>query len=69
MDPTGWVIDAIAGETKDILLAGHFPHLPRLLTRLITGEADAAAGQFPLNGMVALDTSGERWVECWRLKP
>jgi phosphohistidine phosphatase len=69
MDPTGWIIDAIAGETKDILLAGHFPHLPRLLARLVTGDADAAHGQFPLNGMVALETNGERWVECWRVKP
>lgn len=66
-DPTGWILDAIAGETKDILLAGHFPHLPRLLARLVTGDPDAAPGQFPLNGMVALEASGERWIERWRI--
>lgn len=66
-DPTDWIIDVITGEAKDILLAGHFPHLPRLLARLVTGDADAAAGQFPLNGMVALETRNERWMECWRL--
>ena len=66
-DPTGWIIDVMAGETRDILLTGHFPHLPRLLARLVTGDPDAAAGQFPMNGMIALETDGERWVECWRI--
>ena len=68
-DPTNWIVDSIAGETKHILLAGHFPHLPRLLGRLVTGNPDADPGQFPLNGVVALEYVDTRWVERWRLQP
>lgn len=68
-DPTGWILDAIAGEARSIMLAGHFPHLPRLLARLISGDADAAPADFPLNGIVVVAAAGERWVEKWRLAP
>jgi phosphohistidine phosphatase len=68
-DPTNWIIDSIAGETTHILLAGHFPHLPRLLGRLVTGNPDAAPGQFPLNGVVALEHVDGKWLERWRLQP
>ncbi len=40
-DPTNWILDSLEGETKHILLAGHFPHLPRVLGRLTTGNPDA----------------------------
>ena len=68
-DPTNWIADSIAGEAKDILLAGHFPHLPRLLGRLITGNPDAEPVEFPLNGIVALENVDGTWMERWRLKP
>lgn len=68
-DPTNWIVDSIAGETKHILLAGHFPHLPRLLGRLMAGNPDADPGPFPLNGVVALEQVDGKWVERWRLQP
>jgi len=68
-DPTGWIVDAIAGETRHIMLAGHFPHLPRLLGRLLTGDAEAGPTEFPLNGIVALEETSGRWVEKWRMAP
>jgi phosphohistidine phosphatase len=68
-DPTGWIIDAIAGETRDVMLVGHFPHLPRLLARLLTGDPEASPAEFPLNGIVALEQNSGAWVEKWRLKP
>ncbi|HTG90345.1 MAG TPA: hypothetical protein VL914_09110 [Vicinamibacterales bacterium] len=68
-DPTGWIVDAIAGEDRHIMLAGHFPYLPRLLGRLQTGMADAMPADFPLNGVVALEQVEGRWVERWRLRP
>ena len=51
------------------MLAGHFPHLPRLLGRLLTGDAEAGPADFPLNGIVALEELEGKWVERWRLEP
>ncbi len=68
-DPTGWIMDAIAGETRDVMLAGHFPHLPRLLGCLVAGDPEAGPKEFPLNGIVALEESSGRWIEKWRLAP
>ena len=68
-DPINWIVDAMAGETRHVLLAGHFPHLPRLFGRLVTGGVDADPGDFPLNGIIALEDVEGRWIERWRLKP
>jgi phosphohistidine phosphatase len=68
-DPTTWITTLIAGDSREIMLVGHFPHLPRLLGRLLSGDADAPPAEFPLNGMVALEEVDERWEERWRLKP
>ena len=66
-DPPEWMRDRLRAESRDILIAGHYPHLPRLLTLLLTGS-EAAAVHFPLNGVVALvsDDEGDTWREEWR---
>ncbi len=63
-DSPHWMRDRLRGETRDILLAGHYPHLPRLLSMLTN------ATTFPQHGVVALETEdeGETWKELWRLK-
>jgi phosphohistidine phosphatase SixA len=63
-----WIKDRLQGDTSDILIAGHYPHLPRLLSLLLTHD-DQASVLFPLHGVVALrsDDQGESWVEEWRL--
>ena len=67
-DPPQWIRDRLRGETRDILIAGHFTHLPRLLSLLVVGGE--AGVEFPINGVVALKTedAGETWREVWRLK-
>ena len=67
-DPPAWIRDRLRGETADILIAGHYPHLPRLLTLLVTGRDDASM-VFPPHGVVALQTrdEGASWEEMWRL--
>ena len=64
-DPPDWMRDRLRGETQDLALAGHFPHIDRLLQLLTRG----AAARFPLHGIVALVTEddGESWKELWRL--
>jgi phosphohistidine phosphatase len=66
-DQPQWMADELRGETRDILIAGHFPHLPRLLALLL--KEDDAAVNFPPHGVVALVTEddGVTWKEMWRL--
>jgi phosphohistidine phosphatase len=67
-DQPRWIRDRLRAETRDIMLAGHFPHLPRLLALLITGGE--AGVDFPLHGVVALvsQDEGATWRELWRLE-
>ena len=68
-DPPQWIRDRLRGESRDILIVGHFPHLQRVLALLLNAaESDV---NFPLHGAVALASSdgGERWREIWRLEP
>jgi phosphohistidine phosphatase len=64
-DPPSWIRERLRGETRDILLAGHYPHLPRLLA-ILASETES----FPQHGVVALETldEGETWKELWRLE-
>jgi phosphohistidine phosphatase len=66
-DQPEWMRDRLRGETRDILIAGHYPHLPRLVALLLGPHAEPPP--FPQNGVVALETddAGETWRELWRL--
>jgi phosphohistidine phosphatase len=68
-DPPAWMRDRLRGAARDVLIAGHFPHLPRLLALLLGGAAGSEVS-FPMHGVVALDTTGggETWEELWRLE-
>jgi phosphohistidine phosphatase len=66
-DPPWRMRDRLKGESRDMLIAGHFPHLPRLRSLLLK---DANGSQsFPLHGVVALETDddGETWRELWTI--
>lgn len=61
----------------DVMLVGHYPHLPSVFHLLCEEEINASrsAGAvprvFPQNGMVALESTADpgRWVEAFRLSP
>jgi phosphohistidine phosphatase len=67
-DPPQWMLDRLRGETRDVLIAGHFHHLPRLHALMM--GTNEASGAFPLHGVVALETldDGQAWSELWRLE-
>lgn len=67
-DPPQWIRDRLRAESRDIAIAGHFPHLPRLLALLVTGGE--AGTDFPPHGIVALETDdeGTTWREVWRVE-
>jgi phosphohistidine phosphatase len=62
-DSPQWMRDRLRGESRDVLIAGHYPHLPRLLSLLLNTEVP-----FPQHGVVALTTGddGETFSEEWR---
>jgi phosphohistidine phosphatase len=64
-DPPTWIRDRLRHQSRDILIAGHYPHLPGVLRAL-----DESADEFPPHGAVALETTdeGETWREIWRLE-
>ena len=65
-DQPEWMRDRLRGESRDILIAGHYPHLPRLLTLLAKDGPP-----LPQNGVVALVShdEGETFSEEWRRDP
>ena len=67
-DPPQWMRDRLRAESRNIAIAGHFPHLPRLLALLVSGGQGGV--DFPINGIVALvtDDEGETWREVWRIE-
>ena len=66
-DPPDWVKNTVTGETRDVMLVGHMPQFPRLLTLLVT-DRESPLLAFPLHGIVALERSGDLWEEQWRLE-
>jgi phosphohistidine phosphatase len=62
-DPPQWAVDAVTGETRDVMLVGHMPHIARLLA-LLTETAPTAP--FPLHGLVVLQEGATGWTEVWR---
>jgi phosphohistidine phosphatase len=69
-DPAIWIRETLAHEERELMLVGHMPNLPRLLTLLVTGR-EAPLLEFPLHGLVAIeiarDAAGEHIEERWRL--
>jgi phosphohistidine phosphatase len=73
-DPPEWIRDRLRGESRDTLIAGHYPHLPRLLALLLNGGPERSEARtnvsFPQNGVVVLmSEDGETFSEEWRRDP
>jgi len=62
-DPPEILRDALLAETRDLVVAGHIPHLTAWLELVAPGSET-----FPLHGAVALqsDDEGKTWKEVWR---
>jgi phosphohistidine phosphatase len=69
-DPPEWMRDRLAGEHRDVVVAGHMPHIEKLLRLLVAGRTDDRARSFPQHGCVALEPAeGSLWRELWRDEP
>src|SRR3989304_6187872 len=50
-DPPEWTKDLLAGETRDVMLVGHMPSLPRIFRLLVAGN-EGAGLEFSEHGFV-----------------
>jgi phosphohistidine phosphatase len=66
-DPPAWMYERLSGETREIMLVGHMPNLPRLLRMLLGEDPEMSTTAFPLHGMVAVEAAGDGWREAWRV--
>jgi phosphohistidine phosphatase len=66
-DPPAEILTRLDGEMREVMLVGHMPSLPRLLHVLTGGAGDEPPPPFPLHGFVALERTGDSWIEKWRL--
>ncbi len=63
-DPPEWIRDRLVGESRDVMLVGHMPSLPRILALLTAAES----AEFPHHGLIALDQIPTGWIERFRLE-
>ena len=73
IDPLDDVV-ALAGDLpkdRDEMYVGHLPFMERIVSYLITGNADSRVVVFQSGGVVRLDwdLEGERWVIGWTVFP
>ena len=64
-DPPDRIADLLLGESRDVMLVGHMPSLPRIY-ELLTRRADRPVAEFPQHGVVALTREEGGWKEVWR---
>lgn len=69
--------ESLSRATTDLMLVGHLPHLDRLASRLVSGDAGGEVFFFPECGVLCLrrrpgsenTEGGAVWEVCWMLDP
>ena len=70
LDDVKEIARQINGSRKDLLIAGHLPHLGKLVSQLVAGSDTIPIVSFQQGGVVCLER-GERdeWAISWMLVP
>jgi phosphohistidine phosphatase len=66
-DPPEWMRDRLLGEPRDLMLVGHMPNLPKVLSLLVDPRPERALLWFPPHSLVALTGDEGGWKEDFRL--
>lgn len=61
--------EAVGASPEPRLLVGHLPHLSRLASLLILGDAGKGIVAFRMGGLVCLAKSDDGWRVAWALTP
>lgn len=67
-DPAIWE-RRLAESNPDSLLVGHMPHLSRLASHLLCGDAEAGLVEFANGGVVCLHAEDGHWALKWSIPP
>jgi len=68
-DPGLW-FEHLAARNKDVMLVGHLPHLERLASLLLCGEADRRVVAFRNAGIICLEKNeASTWHLNWAFTP
>lgn len=68
-DPAPWA-ERVDGETGDLALVGHLPHLGRLASLLLCDDAERTVVTFQQGGILCLERDdGGAWSVRWMLVP
>ena len=73
LDDVEPLADGLVDERNDLMLVGHLPHLNRLASLLVAGDADAGLFSFPTAAAACLQRQKQsdagRWVLAWMILP
>ena len=70
LDEVKEIASQIKGADKDLLIAGHLPHLAKLASLLVSGEEAIPVVKFQQGGVVCLEKDEEgRWSVAWMVVP
>ena len=68
-DPKIWA-ERLKDISEDIMLVGHLPHLSKLASLLLTGNADLEPIKFRMAGIICLERDEKgKWSLLWALRP
>lgn len=62
-------LELIEEAAGDLMLVGHLPHLGRLASLLLAGDAEALAIDLPTGGIICLEARSGLWRLNWLLAP
>ncbi|RLC73076.1 MAG: phosphohistidine phosphatase SixA, partial [Chloroflexi bacterium] len=69
LDDPNMAKNLIETSPEPLMLVGHLPHLSRLASALVLGEAGREIIRFRMGGVVCLVWVGEGWQFGWALTP
>lgn len=67
-EPHAWA-DILNSMDEDIMLVGHIPHLARLTSLLMFGDANIESVRFKMGCVVCLQRETDQWVLEWVITP
>ena len=68
-DSVGPVTSVLEKMHKNVIIVGHLPFLPRLLSHLTTGSDSCQIVNFRNSGIICLERSVDQWKINWIMPP